>query len=67
MNLAAIARPSAWLVIAVLSCAIPITNQATAADPIDPCFRPGSKSTKNFKDFAKGFLESHCVDCHSGS
>ncbi|MEC8558046.1 MAG: DUF1588 domain-containing protein [Planctomycetota bacterium] len=67
MSLAATLRPSAWFVIALLCCVLaPSVNQATAAEP-DPKFTPGKISKKNFRDFAKGFLEKHCVDCHSGS
>ena len=30
-------------------------------------YTPGQKLDKDFDSFARGFLESHCIDCHSGS
>ena len=30
-------------------------------------YTPGQKIDRDFDDFAQVFLESHCVDCHSGS
>ena len=35
-------------------------TSSQAADP----YAPGELVRGNFKDFAQGFLENHCFDCH---
>jgi hypothetical protein len=52
--------------IAFIGCAPQSDDKVTSGIPADDKYTPGVPVSGNYDNFAKGFLESHCYDCHDG-